>query len=79
MPRIVISGSGGGGGGSSGPTPTFIDSLPFGADFVGATYPVVTQEVYFYRTGGSGGTLVQTATVNYVDAFKDNILNVTLV
>lgn len=44
-------------------------------DYIAATYPSATQEVYTYRLGGSGGTQVATVTVNYVDSTKNSILN----
>lgn len=50
-------------------------STPY--DFVGVTYPSGTQEVYAFKSGGSGGTTVATVTVNYTDASKANLLNVT--
>lgn len=34
-------------------------------------------ETYVFKTGGSGGTTVQTIVVNYTDATKANIDNVT--
>ena len=46
-------------------------------DYVAASYPSVTQEIYIYKTGGSGGTTVATVTVNYTDSTKENLLNVT--
>lgn len=45
-------------------------------DYVAVTYPVATQEVYVFKTGGSGGTTVGIITINYVDATKADILNV---
>jgi hypothetical protein len=45
-------------------------------DYISATYPTETQEVYVYKTGGSGGTTVATITVNYTDSTKTNISNV---
>lgn len=45
-------------------------------DYVAVSYPVNTQEVYAFKTGGSGGTTVATVTVNYVDASKVDLLNV---
>lgn len=45
-------------------------------DYIAATYPLATQEVYTYKLGGSGGTTVATVTVNYTDATKANLLNV---
>lgn len=43
-------------------------------DFIAATYPIATQEVYTYKLGGGGGSTVATITVNYTDATK-NILS----
>lgn len=34
-------------------------------------------ETYVFKTGGSGGTTVQTVTVNYTDSTKENIDNVS--
>ena len=45
-------------------------------DYVAVTYPTTTQEVYTFKTGGSGGTTVATITVNYTTTAKDFILNV---
>ncbi len=44
-------------------------------DAVTVTYPTSTQEIYSARTGGVSGTVVQTITVNYVNAFKKDLLN----
>lgn len=48
-------------------------------DAITVTYPSGTQEVYISRTGGVAGTVQQTATVNYVDSTKANLLNVAVV
>jgi len=45
-------------------------------DYIAATYPTATTEVYTYKTGGSGGTTVATVTVTYVDATKEEISSV---
>ena len=45
-------------------------------DYIEATYPLTTQEVYTYKLGGSGGSTVAVVTVNYTDATKANLLNV---
>lgn len=45
-------------------------------DYVAVTYPTGTQEVYTFKTGGSGGTTVVVVTINYTDSTKANILNV---
>lgn len=45
-------------------------------DYIAATYPTSSQEVYTYKSGGSGGTTVATVTVNYTDSTKANLLNV---
>lgn len=46
-------------------------------DFIGAAYPSSTQEVYTYKNGGAGGTTVATITVNYTDATKSVLQNVS--
>lgn len=46
-------------------------------DYISVAYPLTTQEVYTYKTGGSGGTTVATVTVNYVDATKEQLSDVT--
>lgn len=46
-------------------------------DYIAVTYPTATQEVYTFKTGGAGGTVVSTITVNYVDATKNQLLNVS--
>jgi hypothetical protein len=45
-------------------------------DYVSVGYPISTQEVYTFKTGGAGGTTVATITINYTDATKANISNV---
>jgi hypothetical protein len=39
-------------------------------DYIEATYPTTSQEVYTYKTGGLSGTVVGTITINYTDATK---------
>lgn len=51
--------------------------VPESFDFISASYPSATQEVYTYKTGGSGGTTVATVTINYVDATKEQIVDIT--
>lgn len=46
-------------------------------DYVGVAYPLSTQEVYTFKTGGSGGTTVATVTVDYTDSTKANLSAVT--
>lgn len=46
-------------------------------DYIGVSYPIATQEVYVYKTGGSGGTTLATLTVDYTDSTKENISAVT--
>lgn len=48
-------------------------------DYVAVTYPDVDEEVYTFKTGGSGGTTVATITVIYTDATKANLLTATKV
>ena len=45
-------------------------------DYVAVSYPLTTQEVYVFKSGGSGGTTVATVTINYTDATKANISDV---
>lgn len=44
-------------------------------DYFSVAYPTTTQEVYTFKTGGSGGTTVCTITLNYTDATKANLSN----
>ena len=46
-------------------------------DYIGATYPTTSSEVYTYKTGGSGGTTVATITVVYSDSTKEALTSVT--
>lgn len=46
-------------------------------DYVKATYPDSTTEVYTHRLGGSGGTLVGVLTVTYTTSSKDVFDSVT--
>lgn len=46
-------------------------------DYVGVTLPNSVAEVYAFKTGGSGGTLVATVTVVYTDANKTTPSSVT--
>lgn len=45
-------------------------------DYLAVTYPAATQEVYTFKSGGSGGTTVKTITVNYTTSAKAFIDNV---
>lgn len=47
-------------------------------DYIAATYPSGTQEVYTYKLGGSGGTIVGIITVNYTDATKNTLSDVSV-
>ena len=38
-------------------------------------YPTATQEVYSFRSGGTGGTITATVTLNYTDSTKADLLN----
>lgn len=44
-------------------------------DAITVTYPSGTQEIYVTHTGGTGGTIIETVTVNYTDTSKNFILN----
>lgn len=46
-------------------------------DYIEVDYPSATQEVYTFKTGGAGGTVVATVTVNYTDSTKDFLDNVS--
>lgn len=46
-------------------------------DYVSATYPLTTTEVYEFKTGGSGGTTVATITIVYTTAAKTDLSTVT--
>lgn len=46
-------------------------------DYIGASYPTSTSEVFTYKIGGSGGTTQATITVVYTDATKEFISSVT--
>jgi len=48
-------------------------TVPF--DYIGATYPDTSTEVYTYKTGGSSGTVVGTITVVYSDAGTKQIIS----
>ena len=48
-------------------------------DYIAVTYPTTSQEVYTFHTGGVGGPIVATVTVNYTDSTKENLLNVSKV
>lgn len=43
-------------------------------DYIAATYPTTSSEVYTYKLGGSGGTTVAVVTVVYSDAVTKQIL-----
>jgi hypothetical protein len=45
-------------------------------DFLMATYPSSTVEVYSTKIGGPSGTDLQRATVTYIDATKENLYTV---
>lgn len=76
-------GSAGGGAGASIDTSGIITELqtinsltPNEYDYIAVTYPTDTTEAYAYKQGGSGGTTVQTITVTYENATKENIISV---
>lgn len=51
-----------------------IVTVPY--DYISVTYPTNTEEIYVFKTGGSGGTTVATVTINYTDSTKNSLLNV---
>lgn len=48
-------------------------------DYIAATYPTTSSEVYTYKTGGASGTTVATVTIVYTDATKNVLTSVTKV
>ena len=46
-------------------------------DYVALTQPTTVQDVYTFKTGGSGGTTTNTVTVNYTDSSHDVMTNMT--
>lgn len=67
-------------GGSGGSFNTLIQNtlVKVAYDYIAATYPSGTQEVYTFKTGGSGGSTVATVTVNYTDSTKSTLDNVSV-
>lgn len=51
--------------------------VPEAYDYIAATYPTTSSEVYTYKTGGASGTTVATVTVVYTDATKNVLSSVT--
>lgn len=51
--------------------------VPEAFDYILATYPTTSSEVYTYKSGGSGGTTVATVTVVYTDSTKEVLTSVT--
>lgn len=47
-------------------------------DYVAATYPVNTTEVFTYKRGGSSGVTVAIVTVVYTDSTKADLSSVEL-
>jgi hypothetical protein len=45
-------------------------------DYVSVNYATSTQEIYTFKSGGSGGSTEATVTINYTDSTKANISNV---
>lgn len=42
-------------------------------DYGTVAYPTTTKEIYSFYSGGVGGTLVATVTLNYADSQKENL------
>lgn len=55
------------------PINSFLDVV---SDAIVVTYPTGVQEVYTFKTGGTGGTTVRTITVTYTDSTKVNLSTV---
>lgn len=45
-------------------------------DYIGATYPTTSSELYTYNFGGSGGTTVAAILVTYSDSTKEVLTSV---
>lgn len=45
-------------------------------DYIAVSYPSATEEVFTYKSGGAGGTIVATITVTYTDGTKANVSSV---
>ena len=50
-------------------------SSPVGTDAVTAEYPSSSVEVYKFRTGGVGGSILMTITVTYTDSTKQDLVS----
>lgn len=48
-------------------------------DYIAATYPTTSSEVYTFKSGGSSGTTVATITVVFTDSTKEVLTSVTKV
>lgn len=46
-------------------------------DYIEASYPNATTEIFVYKEGGSGGTTVATVSITYTDGTKESISTVT--
>ena len=46
-------------------------------DYIEATYPTASSELYTYKLGGAAGTTVKTVTVVYTNSAKDVLTSVT--
>jgi hypothetical protein len=46
-------------------------------NYISVAYPTTVQEVYTFKSGGSGGTTVATVTVNYTTSSKEFVSNVS--
>lgn len=45
-------------------------------DYIGATYPTTSSELYTYKLGGSGGSTVAAILVTYSDSTKEILTSV---
>lgn len=46
-------------------------------DYMSASYPTTTTEVYEYRVGGQAGSITSTITIVFTDATKEYLASVT--
>lgn len=63
--------------GSSGSSAVYFNTFFLNADYV-SNAPTSTTDVFTFRTGGSGGTVLGTVTVTYTDSTKTTLSTAAL-
>ncbi len=46
-------------------------------DYIGASYPDTTTDVFTYKTGGASGTTVAVITITYIDSSKESVSSIS--